>query len=187
MQFDVRIPDEYTLRNNVTWTSTLTGYSRNGFAYKASECFRDMRREGNQPNHFTFRSVLIACGFCSRVWSSAVQVHGCIVKSGIKTDIFVQSAVIAITETNIASFVHCLIVKTGYGTYKLVNNALVDMYAKMGIMDRGSVKLVKVFEGTIEKDVISWTALVTGNKHKLKNYINASCMDLSTSFLNHPS
>ena len=39
------------------------------------------------------------------------------------------------TETNIASFVHCLIVKTGCGTYKLVNNALVDIYAKMGIMD----------------------------------------------------
>lgn len=34
------------------------------------------------------------------------------------------------TETNIASFVHCLIVKTRYGTYKLVNNALVDTYAK---------------------------------------------------------
>ncbi|KAF8092417.1 hypothetical protein N665_0415s0037 [Sinapis alba] len=99
----------------------VTGYSRNGFAYKAIECFRDMRREGNQPNQFTFPSVLTAC----------------------------------------AAVVHCLIVKTGYGTYKLVNNALVDMYAKRGIMDSA----VKVFERMIERDVISWTALVTGNTH----------------------
>ncbi|KAF8108558.1 hypothetical protein N665_0108s0091 [Sinapis alba] len=218
-------------RNNVTWTSMLTGYSKNGFAYKAIECFRDMRREGNQSNQFTFPSVLTACGAVSarRV---GVQVHGCIVKSGFKTNIFVQSALIAMyakcrdletarallqdmevddvvswnsmvvecvreglkeeamslfgrmherdmkideftipsvlncfansrTEMKIASSVHCLIVKTGYGTYKLVNNSLVDMYAKRGIVDSA----LKVFEGMIEKDVISWTALVTGNTH----------------------
>ncbi|KAF3575256.1 hypothetical protein F2Q69_00062327 [Brassica cretica] len=218
-------------RNNVTWTSMLTGYSRNGFAYKAIECFRDMRREGTQPNQFTFPSVLTACGaVCAR--RVGVQVHGCIVKSGFKTNIFVQSAVIAMyakcrdlatarallqdmevddvvswnslvvecvregfkeealslfgrmherdmkideftlpsvlncfatsrTEMKIASSVHCLIVKTGYGSYKLVSNALVDMYAKRGTMDSA----LKVFERMVEKDVISWTALVTGNTH----------------------
>ncbi|CDY52331.1 BnaA09g38800D [Brassica napus] len=217
-------------RNNVTWTSMLTGYSRNGFAYKAIECFRDMRREGTQPNQFTFPSVLPACGaVCAR--RVGVQVHGCIVKSGFKTNIFVQSAVIAMyakcrdletarallqdmevddvvswnslvvecvregykeealslfgrmherdmkideftlpsvlncfassrTEMmKIASSVHCLIVKTGYGSYKLVSNALVDMYAKRGTMDSA----LKVFERMIEKDVVSWTALITGN------------------------
>ncbi|CAH8356991.1 unnamed protein product [Eruca vesicaria subsp. sativa] len=217
-------------RNNVTWTSMLTGYSRNGFAYKAIECFRDMRREGKESNQFTFPSVLTACGAVSAL-RVGVQVHGCIVKSGFKSNIFVQSAVIAMyakcrdletarallqdmevddvvswnsmvvecvreglkeealslfgrmherdmkideftipsvlncfassrsSEMKIASSVHCLIVKTGYGTHKLVNNALVDMYAKRGLMDSA----VKVFERMVEKDVISWTALITGN------------------------
>ncbi|XP_010413449.1 PREDICTED: putative pentatricopeptide repeat-containing protein At5g52630 [Camelina sativa] len=218
-------------KNNVTWTSMLTGYSQNGFAFRAIECFRDLTREGNQSNQFTFPSVLTACASVSarRV---GVQVHGCIVKSGFKTNIYVQSALIDMyakcrdletardllegmeaddvvswnsmivgcvrqglieeglsffgrmherdmkiddftipsilncfalsrTEIKIASSAHCLIVKTGYGTYKLVNNALVDMYAKRGIMDSA----LKVFEGMIEKDVISWTALVTGNTH----------------------
>lgn len=218
-------------KNNVTWTSMLTGYSQNGFAFKAIECFRDLRREGNQSNQFTFPSVLTACAAVSarRV---GVQVHGCIVKSGFKTNIYVQSALIDMyakcrdletarallegmeaddvvswnsmivgcvrqglieealslfgrmherdmkiddftipsilncfassrTEIKIAFSAHCLIVKSGYGTYKLVNNALVDMYAKRGIMDSA----LKVFEGMIEKDVISWTALVTGNTH----------------------
>ncbi|CAE6077966.1 unnamed protein product [Arabidopsis arenosa] len=218
-------------KNNVTWTSMLTGYSQNGFAFKAIECFRDLRREGNQSNQYTFPSVLTACASVSAC-RVGVQVHGCIVKSGFKTNIYVQSALIDMyvkcrdletarallegmevddvvswnsmivgcvrqglieealsmfgrmherdmkiddftipsilncfassrTEMKIASSAHCLIVKTGYATYKLVNNALVDMYAKRGIMDSA----LKVFEGMIEKDVISWTALVTGNTH----------------------
>ncbi|XP_023638440.1 pentatricopeptide repeat-containing protein At2g22070 [Capsella rubella] len=161
-------------KNNVTWTSMLTGYSQNGFAFKAIECFRDLRRDGSQSNQFTFPSVLTACASVSsrRV---GVQVHGCIVKSGFNTNIYVQSALIdmyvkcrdletaraLLEEIKIASSAHCLIVKTGYGTHKLVNNALVDMYAKRGIIDSA----LKVFEGMIEKDVISWTALVTGNTH----------------------
>ncbi|CAA7023008.1 unnamed protein product [Microthlaspi erraticum] len=219
-------------RNNVTWTSMLTGYSKNGFPYKAIECFRDMTRQGNNSNQFTFPSVLTACAsvLARRV---GAQVHGCIVKSGFKSNIFVQSALLAmyakcrdlvtargllegmdvddvvswnsmIVECvregleeealslfgkmherdmeideftipsalncfasssrigiEVASSVHCLIVKTGYGAYKPVNNALVDMYAKRGVMDSA----LKVFEGMVEKDVISWTALVTGNTH----------------------
>ncbi|KAG7566229.1 Pentatricopeptide repeat [Arabidopsis suecica] len=218
-------------KNNVTWTSMLTGYSQNGFAFKAIECFRDLRRDGNQSNQYTFPSVLTACASVSAC-RVGVQVHGCIVKSGFKTNIYVQSALIDMyvkcrdletarallegmevddvvswnsmivgcvrqglieealsmfgkmherdmkiddftipsilncfassrTEMKIASSAHCLIVKTGYATYKLVNNALVDMYAKRGIMDSA----LKVFEGMIEKDVITWTALVTGNTH----------------------
>ncbi|KFK35316.1 hypothetical protein AALP_AA5G268400 [Arabis alpina] len=218
-------------KNNVTWTSMLTGYAKNGFAYKAIECFRDLRREGNESNHFTFPSVLTACGTVS-ARKVGVQVHGCIVKSGFIENIFVQSSLIAMyakcrdmeaarvllrgmdvddevslnsmivecvrqgledealslfgrmherglkideftipsvlncfalsrREMNIACSVHCLMVKTGYGNYKLVNNALVDMYAKRGLMDSA----LKVFEEMIVKDVISWTALVTGNTH----------------------
>ncbi|KAL0724597.1 hypothetical protein Bca4012_039196 [Brassica carinata] len=223
IQFDGRSPDEYTL-GSVLKMCTLLGLvmrgsrvgkvwnmtphkpgmptcdiliARNGFAYKAIECFSEMRREGNQLNQFTFPSVLTACAAVS-ARRIGVQVHGCVVKSGFKTSIFFQSAVIAIeglkeealslfgrmhardmkiydftipsilncfassrTKMKIASSVHYLIVKTGYRTYKLVNNALVDMYGKRGIMDSA----VKVFERMVEKEVISWTALVTGNTH----------------------
>lgn len=56
---------------------------------------------------------------------------------------------------------HCLIIKTGFGAYQLVNNALVDMYAKQGKLNCS----VMVFNEMPQKDVISWTSLLTGYSH----------------------
>ncbi|XP_022870766.1 pentatricopeptide repeat-containing protein At2g03880, mitochondrial isoform X1 [Olea europaea var. sylvestris] len=57
--------------------------------------------------------------------------------------------------------VHSLIFKTGFENYKLVSNALVDMCAKQNDLDSAS----KVFNFLEEKDVVSWTSLVTGCAH----------------------
>ncbi|XP_059634125.1 pentatricopeptide repeat-containing protein At2g03880, mitochondrial [Cornus florida] len=67
-----------------------------------------------------------------------------------------------------AKSVHSLIVKTGFEDYKLVSNALVDMYAKLG--DLGSA--FQVFNSMLDRDVISWTSLVTGYAHN-ESYIEA--------------
>lgn len=57
-----------------------------------------------------------------------------------------------------AMAIHCLIVKTGFEVYLLVGNALVDMYAKKGNIESA----LEVFKHMPDKDVISWTSLVTG-------------------------
>ncbi|KAF3526070.1 hypothetical protein F2Q69_00049617 [Brassica cretica] len=102
----------------------------NGLAYKAIECFRDVRREGNQPNQFIFPSVLTACAAVSARWIGVQEVD--------------DVDFLELDEAKIASFVHCLIVKTGYGTYKLVNNAFVDMQGAFGLAYH-SVKLAVAF------------------------------------------
>ncbi|KAM7276123.1 hypothetical protein ACFE04_017989 [Oxalis oulophora] len=64
-----------------------------------------------------------------------------------------------------AKSVHCLTIKTGFEAYKLVSNALVDMYAKQGNLDIA----FEVFKQMPDKDVISWTSLVTGYAHNDKS------------------
>lgn len=54
--------------------------------------------------------------------------------------------------------VHCFAVRTGLFEDVFVGNAIVDMYAKCGLMDEAN----KVFVGMGVKDVVSWNAMVTG-------------------------
>ncbi|KAL5796255.1 hypothetical protein ACOSQ2_001075 [Xanthoceras sorbifolium] len=217
-------------KNHVTWTTMVTGYSQNGYGFKAIRCFGDMRVEGVESNQYTFPSVLTACASVSALVFGA-QVHGCIIRSGFGANAYVQSALVDMyvkcrdlnsgrsllenmavddvvswnsmivgcvrqgfqdeavsffkkmhardmkiddftypsvlncftsnMDMNNAKSVHCLIIKTGFEAYKLVNNALVDMYAKRGSLGCAFT----VFNHMQDKDVISWTSLVTGCAH----------------------
>ncbi|KAJ4971966.1 hypothetical protein NE237_005065 [Protea cynaroides] len=216
--------------NRVLWTAMVTGYSQNGDAHRAMQCFREMRLEGVGSNQFTFPSVLTSCAAALSL-GFGMQVHGCIIQSGFGANIFVESALVdmyakcgdlnsarrvleamevedivswnslivgcvrqgweeealslfkmmhlknmkmddftypsvlnsfaSIMDIQNAQSVHCLIVKTGFESYRHVSNALVDMYAKQGSLHWAS----KVFHRMPEQDVVSWTSLITGYTH----------------------
>lgn len=216
----------YDKENHVLWTAMVSGYAHNGYDHRAIEFFRYMHVEGVEwANQFTLPSVLRACSAVS-AHCFGEQVHGCIVRSGLGGNVYVQSALVdmyakcgdfssakrvvetmeeddvfswnsmivgcvrhgfeeealhlfknmharkmkiddytfpsvlncCIVGSTDAKSVHCLIIKTGFENYKAVSNALVDMYAKTGDLNCAYA----VFEKMIEKDVISWTSLVTG-------------------------
>ncbi|XVE71080.1 hypothetical protein DITRI_Ditri10aG0121300 [Diplodiscus trichospermus] len=55
--------------------------------------------------------------------------------------------------------VHAATVKMGFGFDLMLSNDLIDMYVKCGIMDMASL----VFDKMIERNVVSWTALMCGH------------------------
>ncbi|CAI0545063.1 unnamed protein product [Linum tenue] len=217
-------------KNHATWTAMLTGYSHNRDSFQAMDFFRHMRAQGVEINQFTFPSILTACA-AVLANDFGLQVHGCIVKSGFGSNIFVQSALVdmyakcrdlksakkklesmeiddAISWNSLivgfvnqglkgealytfqrmhaknmkideytlpsvlnslastkdvrnAKSVHCLILKSGFGRYQVVNNALVDVYSKQGNLDSA----LTIFNHMEGKDVVSWTSLVVGYSH----------------------
>ncbi|KAK7302011.1 hypothetical protein RJT34_12889 [Clitoria ternatea] len=73
-------------RNVVSWTAMISGYVQNKRFMDALKLFLLMLESGTRPNHFTFSSVLDACAGCSSLLMG-MQVHPCVVKSGIPEDV----------------------------------------------------------------------------------------------------
>ncbi|KAJ4962939.1 hypothetical protein NE237_022878 [Protea cynaroides] len=84
--------DKMVERNVVSWTTMIAAYSNNKINHDALNFLILMCREGVRPNMFTFSSVLRACDGLSTLW----QLHCCIIKVGLDSDVFVRSALIDI-------------------------------------------------------------------------------------------
>ncbi|KAH7314472.1 hypothetical protein KP509_21G004200 [Ceratopteris richardii] len=54
--------DELHTRDVVSWNTLITGYTQDGQARRALECFDQMQQAGFSPNTVTFMSILKACG-----------------------------------------------------------------------------------------------------------------------------
>eukprot|EP01018_Ginkgo_biloba_P022100 Gb_10157 [translate_table: standard] len=76
-------------RDVVSWNAMIAGYIQNEHHEKALQLFCEMQYVGMKPNQFTFASVLKACATLS-----LEQVHACIIKYGIDSDIIVGSALV---------------------------------------------------------------------------------------------
>ncbi|XP_015888602.1 pentatricopeptide repeat-containing protein At2g03880, mitochondrial [Ziziphus jujuba] len=112
----------------------------------------------------SWNSMIVGCvrqGFLEDALSLFEKMHA----RDMKIDHFTYPSVLnsfaAMKEIKAANSVHGMIIKTGFEAYKLVGNALVDMYAKHGNLDCA----FQVFNRIPDKDVISWTSLVTGYAH----------------------
>eukprot|EP01018_Ginkgo_biloba_P000686 Gb_34816 [translate_table: standard] len=113
-------------RNEVTWTSMISGYAQNEHGEDALQLFYSMLEIDIKPCHFTLSSVLTACASLEAL-EQGKDVHAYIIKSGFESDVYVGSG-------------------------------LVDMYAKCGIM----VDAQQMFDIMTVKNVVSWTAIITG-------------------------
>ncbi|KAL6970432.1 Pentatricopeptide repeat-containing protein [Sarracenia purpurea var. burkii] len=75
-------------RSVVTWTALVSGSVQNGHFASALLHFSNMRREGIQPNDFTFPCALKASGSL-QFPVTGKQLHGLAVKDGQINDVFV--------------------------------------------------------------------------------------------------
>ncbi|URD75263.1 PPR repeat [Musa troglodytarum] len=85
--------DELPVRNSVTWTAVITGYSQVGNSWMSLELFDEMRESGVQPDRFVLSSVISACS-TEHFLEGGRQIHGHLYRSGIDMDISINNVLI---------------------------------------------------------------------------------------------
>ena len=62
------------IRNEVSWSALIKGYTHNGKDHEALSCLEQMRAEGISPNAITFISILKACGNTGAI-NEGIKIH----------------------------------------------------------------------------------------------------------------
>lgn len=113
------------------------------------------------PNVFAFNWMVSALAFHG-YHEEAIGYFSLMQELGIVANKFTFSIVlkqcVGLMDFNKGREVHCVISRTGFGNVVSVANSMIDMYCKCGHVSYGR----KVFDGMIERDVVSWTSMICG-------------------------
>ncbi|WCJ29119.1 Pentatricopeptide repeat (PPR) superfamily protein [Euphorbia peplus] len=109
------------------------------------------------PNIFLFTALITAYASVSDHLSAFELYRDMIRRDHPKPNQFIFPHVLK--SCNSTGFVHTQIEKSGFGGYTIVQTALVDSYSRSGV---GCASARKVFDEMSERNVVSWTAMISG-------------------------
>ncbi|CAF2068385.1 unnamed protein product, partial [Brassica oleracea var. botrytis] len=144
----------------VVGNSFITMYSRGG-------SFRDARRVFDEKvvkDMITWNSLLSGLSQGGNLGFEAVLVFREMMREGVELDHVSFTSVITTccheNDLKIARQIHGLCLKRGYATLVSVGNMLMTSYWKCGVVEAAR----SVFDEMSERNVISWTTMISANK-----------------------
>ncbi|XP_004494495.1 pentatricopeptide repeat-containing protein At2g20540-like [Cicer arietinum] len=152
--------DELPQKNIVTWNTMILGYSRFGDVNRARELFEEMPHRDS----VSWSSMISAYTNVGSYIQSLSLFRRMLLVEGTKPDQVTAGAVLS-GCAHMGCFglfagksVHGYIVKNGWELNVEIGAALVNMYAKGGVLRNAAT----VFELMDERDVMSWTLMICG-------------------------
>ncbi|KAL3625394.1 hypothetical protein CASFOL_030848 [Castilleja foliolosa] len=88
-----KVFDEMPERNVVAWSAMISGYARAGMVNEALSLFREMQRDGVEPDGMTMVGVVSACAVAGAL-DLGKWVHEFMGRKGIKNDLEVSTALV---------------------------------------------------------------------------------------------
>ncbi|OVA13390.1 Pentatricopeptide repeat [Macleaya cordata] len=144
-------------RNVVSWSTMVSGYSKAGDMDMAKLLFDKMPVKNLVP------WTIMISGYAEKgLAKEAFTLYDQMEKAGLQPDdgTFI-SILAACAESGLLSLgkrIHFKIERSKLRCSVKVCNALLDMYAKCGNLD----KALTVFDGMVERDVVSWNSMLQG-------------------------
>ncbi|GMJ06334.1 hypothetical protein like AT4G14820 [Hibiscus trionum] len=155
MDMAQQLYDQMIPKNMVVSTAMISGYSRHGRVMDARLIFDQMVEKD-----LVCWSAMISCYAESDQPQEALRLFKELQILGIRPDqvtmLSVISACAHLGVLDKAKWIHVYADKNGFGGTLPINNAIIDMYAKCGSLERAR----DVFEKMSRKNVISWTSMI---------------------------
>ncbi|KAL3497496.1 hypothetical protein ACH5RR_040228 [Cinchona calisaya] len=187
----MRVFDEMTDRDTISWNSVIAANARNGRLEVAlsflhhmiypdtisyNEVISGIAQFGKvedaidilfsmpNPNSSSWNSVIT--GYVNRSRArDAVDFFSKMHFSGIRMDQFTYSSILSgiasISAVTWGILIHCCTMKCGLDGSVVVGSALIDMYSKCGRIREAEM----VFHSLQKKNLITWNALISGFAH----------------------
>ncbi|XP_057826251.2 pentatricopeptide repeat-containing protein At3g26782, mitochondrial [Cryptomeria japonica] len=149
--------DKMSVRDTVSWTAMIVGYTQNGHMDEAMKLFQKMSERS-----IVSWTAMIA-GYAQNGSSvEALKLFQEMKSAGVMLDSKTFASVLPACGNMVALGkgieIHEEIIRNGFQSDVSVVNALIDMYAKCGNLGKAQ----KLFDEMNERTVISWTAMIAG-------------------------
>ncbi|XP_031256265.1 pentatricopeptide repeat-containing protein At1g08070, chloroplastic-like [Pistacia vera] len=150
--------DHMPKKDVMSWNTVLSGYAINGNVEECNRLFEEMP----EKNVFSWNALIggYARNGCFFEVLDAFKrmLNERNVLPNDATLVTVLSACARLGALDLGKWVHLYAESNGYKGNLYVGNALVDMYAKCGVIENA----VDVFKGMDKKDLISWNTIIGG-------------------------
>ena len=127
-------------KDSISWTTMISGLMHNGMEREADDMFREMILARFTMDHFTFGSILIACGSLLAL-GEGKQIHVYVIRTDHKDNVFVGSALVDM-------YPKCKSIKSGETVFERMTQKNVVSWTAMlvGYGQNGfSEEAVKIF------------------------------------------
>lgn len=151
--------DSMPQRNSISWMTMITGYSKHGDVDSARDLFDRMQ----EKNHLSY-NAMIACYAQNSRPKEAIELFKEIIKarSNVQPDKMTLSSVISacsqLGDFRFGSWIESYMKRVRMHIDDQLLTALVDLYSKCGNID----KAYEWFNSITEKDVVAYTAMISG-------------------------
>ncbi|KAB2623799.1 pentatricopeptide repeat-containing protein [Pyrus ussuriensis x Pyrus communis] len=151
----LKVYDEITEKNLVSWNICLKGLGRFGEIQKARHMFAEMP-ERDVVSWNSMISGYVSCGFID----NALEIFSQMQIAGVRPSEYTFSIMMTlVTSACYGKQIHGDMIRSGMNLSNVVlGNSLIDMYGKLGCVDYA----FGVFFTMEEVDVISWNSLISG-------------------------
>ena len=137
--------------------AVLNFYSKCGLLQESLRTFKDM-----DEHDIVSWNSLISGHAGSGQYEAAIELLKDMLFQGYKPNLYTYSSILSICSdipaTEWGKQTHCCIIKPAFDSNVVVGSALIDMYAKCGILNAAR----KVFDYLTSKNLVSWNTMLAG-------------------------